>query len=97
MPKFYVTFGQQSPARNGVVEVEAPGEIDVRLYANHDPSGKQTFANWCSVHSQHEWEDGDYALKREFYPYGVLKSITIGPQREPLPLVVEEIEEDDEA
>ena len=47
--KFYVTFGQVSPARDGVVEVTAPSETDVRLYANYD--GKAELANWCSVYS----------------------------------------------
>lgn len=74
--KFYVTFGQRSAARDGVVEVEAPSEIDVRLYANANTDGE--LANWCSVHSADEWNDADL---RAYYPQGVLRSFSIGPQR----------------
>lgn len=73
--KFYVTFGQVSPARDGVVEVTAPSETDVRLYANYD--GKAELANWCSVYSEKQWADPEYS---QFYPLGVLRRLEIGVQ-----------------
>lgn len=73
--KFYVTFGQISAAKDGAIEVEAPSELDVRLYANDNLNG--TFANWCSVYTKEQWEDPYF---KKYYPLGVLRSIEIGPQ-----------------
>lgn len=74
--KFFVTFGQQSPAKDGVVEVTAPSEIDVRLYANEHGDGE--FFNWCSVYSEEQWGG---LVGSVYYPLGVLRRIEIGPQR----------------
>lgn len=45
MKKFYMTFGQQSPFRNGWVVINASDEVTARKWANNYP-------HWAGMYSE---------------------------------------------
>jgi len=65
MQKFYLSFGQASPLSRYLLEVDAPGEIEVRRYAQKNFESLR----WCGVYPE--------AMKEELvtdWAYEIIKA-----------------------
>ena len=86
--KFYITFGQASPARSGWIELEAPDAITARLFCSSEYKDQ----HWRGCYDEDFWKQKNISI---YFPAGCLGKEIVTEDRLPKKVQDQRFEEPD--